>query len=61
MLSNQSILIAGGIGSCGNTIVSITLAKYNLRRVVIYLWGEMKQWEMDKPYANDPRVRRCAR
>jgi len=57
MLSNQSILITGGTGSFGNTFVPMTLAKYNPRRVVIYSRDEMKQWEMAKLYANDPRVR----
>jgi UDP-N-acetylglucosamine 4,6-dehydratase (inverting) len=35
----------------------MTLAKYNPRRLVIYSRDEMKQWEMAKLYANDPRVR----
>jgi len=57
MLSNQSILITGGTGSFGHTFVPMTLAKYNPRRLVIYSRDEMKQWEMAKQYANDPRVR----
>jgi UDP-N-acetylglucosamine 4,6-dehydratase len=57
MLSNKSILITGGTGSFGHTFVPMTLAKYNPRRLVIYSRDEMKQWEMAKLYANDPRVR----
>lgn len=57
MLSNSSILITGGTGSFGHTFVPMTLAKYNPRRLVIYSRDEMKQWEMAKLYANDPRVR----
>lgn len=57
MLSNSSILITGGTGSFGHTFVPMTLAKYNPRRMVIYSRDEMKQWEMAKLYANDPRVR----
>ncbi|HZW26154.1 MAG TPA: UDP-N-acetylglucosamine 4,6-dehydratase (inverting) [Gallionella sp.] len=57
MLSNKSVLITGGTGSFGHTFVPMTLAKYNPRRLVIYSRDEMKQWEMAKLYANDPRVR----
>ena len=57
MLANSSILITGGTGSFGHTFVPMTLAKYNPRRLVIYSRDEMKQWEMAKLYANDPRVR----
>lgn len=56
-LTNSSILITGGTGSFGHTFVPMTLAKYNPRRLVIYSRDEMKQWEMAKLYANDPRVR----
>ena len=57
MLTNSSILITGGTGSFGHTFVPLTLAKYNPRRLVIFSRDEMKQWEMAKLYANDPRVR----
>lgn len=57
MLGNSSILITGGTGSFGHTFVPMTLAKYNPRRLVIYSRDEMKQWEMAKLFASDPRVR----
>ncbi len=57
MLTNASILITGGTGSFGHTFVPLTLAKYNPRRLVIFSRDEMKQWEMAKLYAGDPRVR----
>jgi len=57
MFKNSTILITGGTGSFGHTFVPMTLAKYNPRRLVIYSRDEMKQWEMAKQYANDPRVR----
>jgi UDP-N-acetylglucosamine 4,6-dehydratase (inverting) len=57
LLSDKSILITGGTGSFGHTFVPMTLAKYGPRRLVIYSRDEMKQWEMAKLYANDPRVR----
>lgn len=57
MLTNSSILITGGTGSFGHTFVPMTLARYNPRRLVIYSRDEMKQWEMAKLFAGDPRVR----
>ncbi len=57
MLRDKSTLITGGTGSFGHTFVSMTLAKYNPKRLVIYSRDEMKQWEMAKLYGDDPRVR----
>lgn len=57
MLTDKSILITGGTGSFGHTFVPMTLAKYNPRRLVIFSRDEMKQWEMAKLFAHDPRVR----
>jgi len=56
MLNHSSILITGGTGSFGHSFVSMTLKKYNPRRLVIFSRDEMKQWEMAKIYSNDPRV-----
>jgi UDP-N-acetylglucosamine 4,6-dehydratase/5-epimerase len=57
MLRNKSILVTGGTGSFGNTFVPLTLEKYNPKRLVIYSRDEMKQWEMEKLFYNDNRVR----
>ena len=57
MLKNSSILITGGTGSFGQAFVPLTLAKYNPKRLVIFSRDEMKQWEMQKQYQNDDRVR----
>ena len=57
MLKNSSILITGGTGSFGHTFVPMTLQKYNPKRLVIFSRDEMKQWEMEKLYNNDNRVR----
>lgn len=57
MLKNSSILITGGTGSFGNSFVPLTLKKYNPKRLVIFSRDEMKQWEMEKLYKDDPRVR----
>jgi len=57
MLKNSSILITGGTGSFGHAFVEMTLSKYSPRRIVILSRDEMKQWEMQKIYKNDGRVR----
>ena len=57
MLKNSSILITGGTGSFGHAFVSLTLKKYNPKRLVIFSRDEMKQWEMAKLFNNDSRVR----
>ena len=57
MLKNSSILITGGTGSFGHSFVSLTLKKYNPKRLVIFSRDEMKQWEMAKLFKDDPRVR----
>ena len=57
MLKNSSILITGGTGSFGHSFVSLTLKKYNPKRLVIFSRDEMKQYEMAKLFEDDPRVR----
>ena len=57
MLSNSSILITGGTGSFGHCFVQMVLSNFNPQRLVIFSRDEMKQWEMAKLYADDPRVR----
>jgi UDP-N-acetylglucosamine 4,6-dehydratase (inverting) len=55
--SSNSILVTGGTGSFGNVFVSMTLERFNPKRVVVYSRDEMKQWEMAKRFEGDPRVR----
>ena len=57
MLKESTILITGGTGSFGQTFVPMTLAKYNPRKLIVYSRDEMKQWNMAKRFAGDPRVR----
>jgi len=57
MLKNSSILVTGGTGSFGHAFLSMTLEKYNPRRIVVYSRDEMKQWEMQKLFQGDKRVR----
>ena len=57
MLKNSSILVTGGTGSFGQAFIPMTLKKYNPERIVVFSRDEMKQWEMEKKFANDSRVR----
>jgi UDP-N-acetylglucosamine 4,6-dehydratase/5-epimerase len=57
MLTNSSILITGGTGSFGHAFVRMTLEKYKPKKIVILSRDEMKQWEMQKLYKVDPKVR----
>jgi UDP-N-acetylglucosamine 4,6-dehydratase (inverting) len=57
MFDNKTILITGGTGSFGHTFVPMTLKKYNPKKLIILSRDEMKQWDMAKLYADDPRVR----
>ena len=57
MLDNKSILVTGGTGSFGHEFVSLTLNKFNPKKIVIYSRDEMKQWEMGKIYQDDERIR----
>ena len=56
MLKKLSILITGGTGSFGNAFVSMTLARFNPLKIVIYSRDEMKQWEMAQKFKSDPRI-----
>jgi UDP-N-acetylglucosamine 4,6-dehydratase/5-epimerase len=57
MLKNSIILVTGGTGSFGNKFIPMTLEKYNPKKIIIFSRDEMKQWEMQKIYASDSRVR----
>ena len=57
MLNRKSILITGGTGSFGHAFVQMTLEKYSPNKIVILSRDEMKQWEMQKLYKDDVRVR----
>ncbi len=57
MLKNSSILITGGTGSFGKSFVPLTLKKFNPKRLIIFSRDEMKQWEMERQFKDDDRVR----
>lgn len=60
MLNNKSILITGGTGSFGKKFVETILVRYpNVKRIVVYSRGELKQYQMKKlfPESKYPQLR----
>jgi UDP-N-acetylglucosamine 4,6-dehydratase len=58
MFEGKSILVTGGTGSFGKEFVKIALAKYKLRKIIIYSRDELKQSEMQSlAEFKDPAVR----
>lgn len=60
MLNNKSVLITGGTGSFGKKFVETILNRYpDVKRIVIYSRGELKQYQMKKlfPESKYPQLR----
>ena len=56
MFDGKSILVTGGTGSFGHVFVDMTLAKYDVKKIVIFSRDEMKHWNMSSKYPSDNRV-----
>ncbi len=54
MLNGKSVLITGGTGSFGRCCTLWLLAKYNLKRLVIYSRDELKQYDMHMQFSQHP-------
>jgi UDP-N-acetylglucosamine 4,6-dehydratase len=52
----KSILITGGTGSFGNTMVEKLLAETDVERVIIFSRDEKKQYDMRNKFNRDPRL-----
>ncbi len=54
MLNNKSVLITGGTGSFGQMFVKTILRNYpDVKRIVIFSRGELKQYKMQQTYPSD--------
>lgn len=54
MLNGKVVLITGGTGSFGNKFVETILRDYpNVKKIVIYSRGELKQYNMKQKYPQD--------
>lgn len=57
ILDDASILITGGTGTLGKSLVENLLKKSNIRRVAIFSRDELKQHDLRIHFKNDPRLR----
>lgn len=57
IFTNKTILITGGTGSFGNKFVSLTLKKYNPKKIIIYSRDEMKQFFMEQTIVNKKKIK----
>jgi UDP-N-acetylglucosamine 4,6-dehydratase len=56
-LDGASVLITGGTGSLGKSIVGYLLAKTTARRIVVFSRDELKQHDLRIHFKDDPRLR----
>jgi len=56
-LDDSSVLITGGTGSLGNSLVEYLLKETKVRRIVIFSRDELKQHHMRIRFNDDPRLR----
>ncbi|UCB56929.1 MAG: UDP-N-acetylglucosamine 4,6-dehydratase (inverting) [Candidatus Omnitrophota bacterium] len=56
-LEGKTILLTGGTGSFGQKFTEIILKKYNPEVIRIFSRDELKQWEMEKKFGSDERLR----
>ena len=55
--SKQTILLTGGTGSFGQKFTEIMLKKYRPKVIRIFSRDELKQWEMQRKYKDNSRLR----
>ncbi len=55
--SDKSVLVTGGTGSFGQCFVKTLLAHFAVRRVIVFSRDELKQSEMLRALAHEPRLR----
>ena len=54
---NKSILITGGTGSFGNSIVEFLLKKNEFKKIIVFSRDELKQSDMKKRFSNHKKLR----
>lgn len=55
--SRKIVLLTGGTGSFGHKFTEIMLSKYKPKVIRIFSRDELKQWEMEKKFNKDKRLR----
>jgi UDP-N-acetylglucosamine 4,6-dehydratase len=57
IFEGRSVLITGGTGSFGKRFVKTVLGEDRPKRVIIFSRDELKQYELQQLYPNEPRLR----
>jgi len=57
MLNNKTVLVTGGTGSFGKKFTEIVLEKYDVKKLIVFSRGELKQAEMKAKFDNNPKLR----
>ena len=57
ILEDKTILITGGTGSFGKKFTEKILNKYDVKKLIIFSRGELKQAEMKSKFDNNPKLR----
>ncbi len=57
IFDDRTVLITGGTGSFGKQFTKTVLDQTNARRVIVFSRDELKQYEMQLLYPNEPRLR----
>ena len=57
MLDGKTILVTGGTGSFGKKFTQMILDEYDVKKLIIFSRGELKQAEMKSKFGNHPKLR----
>lgn len=57
MFKDKVIFLTGGTGSFGQKFVEVLLKKHEPKIIRIFSRDELKQWEMDKKFNSNPKLR----
>ena len=57
MPNGLTVLVTGGTGSFGHAFLPYALNNFDIERIIVFSRDEMKQWEMQKKFGDDKRVR----
>lgn len=57
IFDDRTVLVTGGTGSFGKLFTRTLLETTSVRKVVVFSRDELKQYEMQQLYPNEPRIR----
>ena len=57
LFDDKTLLVTGGTGSFGKVFVRTALEQTSLRKVIVFSRDELKQYEMQQSYPDEPRIR----